>query len=425
MKAEIITIGDEILIGQIVDTNSAYISQELNKIGVSVHQITSVQDDKQHILTALEEASKRAKIVLVTGGLGPTKDDITKNTFCEYFEDELIEDQDVLEHIKSIFKKFDDAPISSLNRQQALIPSRAKVMNNIHGTACGMWMEKDEVVFVAMPGVPYEMKAILSNEVLPRLREKFDFPFILHRTLTVYGIGESALAERIEDWENQLPKHIKLAYLPNYGRVRLRLSGVGNDEQKLKESIDSQVEELKPLLEDLVVSLTEEEPIEVQISKILTKRGFFLSSAESFTGGAIATQFTMRPGASTCFKGSLVCYSTEIKKKVLNVPADLIEKYSVVSAEVAESMAKNAQKLLKTDYAIATTGNAGPTKGESDAEVGTAFIAIATPEKVFSEKFMFGKSREKVVQKSITKAFELLLVELKQLPEKNDKEENS
>lgn len=415
MKAEIITIGDEILIGQIIDTNSAFISQELNKAGISVYQITSVQDDRQHILSALKDASARVQVVLVTGGLGPTKDDITKATFCEYFEDELQEDPEVLKHIEAIFSKFTSSPISALNRQQAMLPSKATVMKNMHGTAAGMWMEKEGVVYVSMPGVPYEMKAILENEVLPRLKEKFDRPFIHHKTVLTYGIGESALAEKIEDWENNLPKHIKLAYLPGPGRVRLRLSGKSNNEGELKHAVDEQIKLLQPLLGDLIIGYDDEDEIEIQISKILTENGLFLSSAESFTGGAIATQFTTKPGASSCFKGSLVCYSTEIKKKVLKVPADIIEKYSVVSKEVAVSMAKNARELLKTDYAIATTGNAGPTKGESDAEVGTAIIAVATPEKVIVEEFMFGKNREKVVKRSVTKAFEMLMGELRQL----------
>lgn len=412
MTAEIITIGDEILIGQIVDTNSAFISKELNKVGISVYQITSIQDERNHILSALEDASKRAQIVLVTGGLGPTKDDITKETFCEYFEDSLQENADVLKHIEEIFAKYSTAPISQLNRQQAMLPSKATVMNNIHGTAAGMWMEKNGVVYISMPGVPYEMKAIFSHEVLPRLQERFDRPFIYHKTIQTFGIGESALAEKIEDWENALPPSIKLAYLPNFGKVRLRLSGKSLNEEELHNVIDEQVKLLQPILGDLIIGIDEEDVPEVQISRILTERKLFLSSAESYTGGAIATQFTMNPGASACFKGSLVCYSTEIKKKVLKVPSEIIEKHSVVSAEVAESMAKNARELLKTEYAIATTGNAGPTKGESDAEVGTAFIAIATPQKVYSEKFMFGKSREKVVKRSVTKAFEMLLKEL-------------
>lgn len=415
MTAEIISIGDEILIGQIVDSNSAYIAQELNKIGISVHQITSVQDQREHILSALKEASQRAQIVILTGGLGPTKDDITKETFCDFFEDKLVENKEVLLHIEQIFQKFSQSPISELNRRQAFLPSAASILKNLHGTAAGMWMEKEKVIFISMPGVPYEMKAILENEVLPKLKTRFKRPAIFHKTILTYGIGESALAEKIEDWENNLPEFIKLAYLPNFGSVRLRLSAKGRNEEELKNAIEAQIELLKPILGDLITGFDEEDEIEVQISKTLTKHGLFLSSAESFTGGAIATQFTTKPGASSCFKGSLVCYSTEIKKKVLEVPADLIEKYSVVSKEVAESMAKNAQRLLDTEYAIATTGNAGPTKGESDAEVGTAIIAIATPDKIISEEFMFGKSREKVVKRSVTKAFKMLMNELRPL----------
>ena len=413
MIAEIITIGDEILIGQIVDSNSAFIAKELNLIGISVYQITSVQDDKAHILTALKEASGRADVVILTGGLGPTKDDVTKYTFAEYFEDKLVLNEAVLKHVEELFEKYKKTPISDLNREQAMIPSKAKVLHNRNGTAPGMWMEQGKKVFISLPGVPYEMKALMEEEVIPRLQEKYDRPFIYHKTIRTRGEGESAVANRLAAFEEQLPAHIKLAYLPGLGNVRLRLSGKGENEEELIKSVEQQVEGLYELLGDIISEEQEEdEKIAVQISKLLTENKKFLSAAESCTGGALAAEFTTHPGASACFKGGLVSYATQIKSEVLHVREDLIEEHSVVSAEVAEAMAKNAKKLFKTDYALSTTGNAGPTKGDSDAEVGTVYIGLATPQKVYSQKFIFGNSRDQVVKQTVQKAFEMILKEI-------------
>ncbi len=413
MTAEIITIGDEILIGQVIDSNSAYIAKELNLIGISVYQITSVQDEKQHILNALKEASERADIILLTGGLGPTKDDITKYTFCEYFGDQLKLNEEVLKHVEQLFEKYKKTPVSDLNREQALLPSKAEVLHNEYGTAPGMWMEKDKKVYISMPGVPYEMKQLMEKEVIPRLREKFDRPFIYHKTLLTRGMGESAVAERLNDFEDALPKHIKLAYLPSLGSVRLRLSAKGENEEELIKSVEQQVEKLYDTIGDILTDEQEEdEKIAVEISKILSSEKKFLAAAESCTGGALAAEFTTHPGASTCFKGGMVSYATQTKIELLNVPKELIDKYSVVSAEVAESMAENAKKLFKSDYALSTTGNAGPTKGDSDAEVGTVFIGLATPEGVRSKKFLFGNNRDQVVKKAVYKAFEMILEEI-------------
>lgn len=413
MTAEIITIGDEILIGQVVDTNSAYIAKELNRIGISVYQITSIQDEKEHILDALKKASARADVILLTGGLGPTKDDVTKYTFCEYFEDELIRNEEVLEHIEELFSKYKHTPISDLNREQAMVPSRAEVLQNEFGTAPGLWMEKDGKVFVSMPGVPYEMKELMEARVLPKLQKKFNRPFIYHKTILTRGMGESAIANKLVGWEERLPRFLKFAYLPDIGSVRLRLSGKGDDEEKIKTAVEEQFETLYEILADVITDEQEEdETIAVQISKLLSSRGKFLSAAESCTGGAIAAEFTTHPGASKCFKGGIVPYATQTKIEVLGVKKERIEKYSVVSAEVAEDMAKNARKLLKTDYALSTTGNAGPAKGDSDAQVGTVYIGLATPEKVYSKKFMFGNHREQVVKNSVYKAFEMLLKEI-------------
>ena len=413
MTAEIITIGDEILIGQIVDTNSAHIAQELNKIGVSVHQITSVEDEHNHILTTLNEASKRADIILITGGLGPTKDDITKTTLCEFFDDTLERDPEVLAHIEAIFAKYINHPISEINRDQSLVPTKAIALHNQYGTAPGLWMRKGEKVFIAMPGVPFEMKSLLEHQVLPRIIKEFNRPFIYHKTIRTYGLGESAIAERLEDWEDNLPAHIKLAYLPSYGTVRLRLSGKGLEEEALRNSIEKEFEKIYPLLEDIIADVNgENEDITITIRQLLEKKGKYLAIAESCTGGEIVTKFTKVPGASNSFKGGVVTYATRSKEEILNVPHAMIEEHSVVSKNVAEEMAKNAKQIFNADYAISTTGNAGPEKGDSDAEVGTVFIGIATPEKVFSEEFKFGRSRDQVVNKTVNKALELLLKEL-------------
>ncbi|RNC86785.1 MAG: competence/damage-inducible protein A [Winogradskyella sp.] len=412
MNAEIITIGDEILIGQIIDTNSAFLGKELNKIGVSVYQITSVQDDKGHILKSLKEAEENADIIIITGGLGPTKDDITKHTICEYFDDTLVQNDAVLRHVEHLFKAYIKRPILESNKTQALVPSKAKVLMNRFGTAPGMWLEKNGKVFISLPGVPYEMKALITNSVLPELRNKFKFPFIQHKTVLTYGLGESALADRIEDWENNLPKIIKLAYLPSLGRVRLRLSGKSMNQSELETTINEQVALLLPQIEDIFVGFEDEHPIEVIIGNHLTLQGKTLAVAESCTGGRIAQAFTANAGASKYFKGSVVTYATESKVNVLNVSENDINEHSVVSKVVAESMAKNVRETFNTDFGISTTGNAGPTKGDSDAEVGTVWIAIATKDYVFSEVFNFSNQREKVIMKATNKAFEMLRKEI-------------
>ncbi|MDR5590780.1 competence/damage-inducible protein A [Christiangramia sp. SM2212] len=408
MKAEIITIGDEILIGQIVDTNSAYISKELNKIGVSVHQITSIQDEREHILQSLKEASERVDIIIVTGGLGPTKDDITKKCLCEFFNDELVRNEKVLKHIEYLFDKYIDTPISDLNRDQALLPSKAIALHNEFGTAAGMWFQENGKVFVSMPGVPYEMRGLMEREILPRLIKNYSRPIILHKTVITLGLGESAIAEKIESWEDNLPKEIKLAYLPNLGRVRLRLTAKGENEEALKNLIDAEILKLHQIIGDIIYGYEDDDPVEVVISKMLVEKNWTLSTAESCTGGRLASKFTRAPGSSASFKGSVVSYSTEAKSEILNVPKDLIEKHSVVSAKVAKAMALGAQQRFHTDFAISTTGNAGPTKGDSDAELGTVFIGVATPAGVEAYQFNFGNHREKVIGKSVNKAMELL-----------------
>nr|WP_299175781.1 competence/damage-inducible protein A [uncultured Allomuricauda sp.] len=412
MQAEIITIGDEILIGQIVDSNSAFISKELNKIGVSVYQITSVQDTREHILQAMKEAGNRSALVIITGGLGPTKDDVTKHTLCDFFHDELVMNNDVLLHIEELFKKYISTPISDLNRKQALVPSKATVLPNAHGTAPGIWMKNGNTVYVSLPGVPLEMKYLILDHVVPKIVKEYERPHILHKTILTHGLGESAIAGKIETWEDNLPDFIKLAYLPNLGRVRLRLTAKGDDKEKLIMAVSKEVEKLYPLIGDIIYGEEDEDSIESQIGKLLTEKNMTIATAESFTGGKIAQRITSVPGASAYFKGSMVSYATETKIEVLNVPKEVIDKHSVVSEEVAISMAENARKIFKTDFSIATTGNAGPTKGDSDAEVGTVFIAISSIRHTFAAQFTMGNHRERIVQKSVNKAFEMFAKEI-------------
>lgn len=412
MKAAIVTIGDEILIGQIVDTNSSYIAKALDKIGIATHEMLSISDDKQHILDTFQSLQNKVEVVVVTGGLGPTKDDITKKTFCDYFEDELIENDDVLLHVKTIIEGFYKRPITQMNRDQALVPTKAKVLFNQAGTAPGMWMEKENTVFISLPGVPYEMKYLIDNEVIPNLVQKFERPYIVHQTIMTYGRGESMIAEQIEEWENNLPNFIKLAYLPSPGKVRLRLTARGSDEALLKEEIKQQVEKLDLLIHEIIVGYNEDEPIEVVLGKLFTDKKLTIATAESCTGGKIASTLSSIPGASSYFKGSVVSYATQTKIDILGIDENLIKNHGVVSAEVAVAMAKSAQKVMNSDYAIATTGNAGPSKGDETAEIGTVFIGIATPNDVFAEEFNFGQPREKVIDRAVSKALELIYKEI-------------
>ena len=409
MKAELITIGDEILIGQIINTNAVFLAKELNKIGIEIAQITSISDQKEHIIEALDASTKRAEVVILTGGLGPTKDDLTKHTLCEYFNDTLIENEEILAHIEEIFKKYVNTPINNQNRQQALLPSKASIFKNDHGTASGMWFEKKGQVIISLPGVPFEMKSLMNQSVIPQLQKHFIRPFILHKTIMTYGLGESAIAERIEVWENNLPQTIKLAYLPNLGRVRIRLSSVGSDEELLKNTIDSEIEKLLPLINDIFVGFEDETSLEIQIKEGFVKQQKTLALAESCTGGEIASRLTQVAGASKYFKGCAVAYHTQSKTDLLGVPEALINKYSVVSKEVASAMAENTRKKFNATVGLSTTGNAGPSKGDSDAEIGTVWIAIATQDKIVTEKFLFGRHRERVIGKSVNKALELLM----------------
>jgi nicotinamide-nucleotide amidase len=412
MKAAVVTIGDEILIGQITDTNSAYIAKALDKIGIGVYEMFSVSDERRHILDTMAYLQNRVQVVIVTGGLGPTKDDVTKTTFCEYFDDHLVRNEVEEAHVVQLIEKALNRTAGQLNRDQALVPSKATVLHNEVGTAPGMWMKKADTIYISLPGVPYEMKYLIDNEVVPRLVNEFERPFIIHKTIMTYGQGESIVAERIEEWENNLPESIKLAYLPSPGKVRLRLSTRGTDEVLLRDAIESEALKLQAIIGDIIVSMDEGEPLEMVLGNKLKAAGKTIAAAESCTGGMIGHVLTSIPGSSAYFKGSAVTYATESKVRVLGVEQQLIDIYSAVSAKVAEVMAVRAKKIFGTDYAVSTTGNAGPAKGDADADVGTVFIGIATPNGVYSEKFNFGQPREKVIARATEKALELIYKEI-------------
>ena len=412
MKAAIITIGDEILIGQIVDTNSAFIAKLLDKIGVEICEMIYISDNKHHILDTFNNFQNKVDLVLITGGLGPTKDDITKKTFCDYFDDVLVVNNEVLAHVTQIIEGFYKRKITQLNTDQALVPSKCTVLHNLVGTAPGMWMKKENTVFVSLPGVPYEMKYLVENEIIPKVVREYKRPYIIHKTILTYGQGESMVAERIENWENNLPEFLKLAYLPSPGRVKLRLSARGTNKEFLEKSIQENMTSLSKIIGDIIVGFDEDETLEKVLGSLLTQQNKTISTAESCTGGKIAQILTSVSGASRYFKGSIVSYSTETKMAVLGIPEDLIKEYSVVSTEVAKQMAINVKNIMKTDYAIATTGNAGPLKGDSNSELGTVFIALATPNEVIIEEFNFGQPREKVIDRAVIKSLEILRKEI-------------
>ena len=412
MKAAIITIGDEILIGQIVDTNSAFIAKSLDRIGVEIHEMVSISDNKQHILDTFSKFQNKVDLVVITGGLGPTKDDITKKTFCDYFEDELIVDEKVLSHVTQIIEGFYNRKITQINKDQALVPSKCTVLHNQVGTAPGMWIKKENTVFVSLPGVPFEMKYLVEQEIIPKVVREYNRPYILHKTILTYGQGESMVAERIEDWENNLPECIKLAYLPSVGSVKLRLSARGKDKVFLENAIQENVTSLTKIIGDVIVGFDEGETIETVVGHLLKQQQKTISTAESCTGGKIAEVLTSVIGASAYFKGSVVSYATETKINVLDISEKIINEHSVVSAEVAKQMAISIKNKMNTDYAIATTGNAGPTKGDSKAEIGTVFIAIATPNNIIVEEFNFGQPREKVIDRTVIKSLEMIREEI-------------
>ena len=412
MKAAILTIGDEILIGQIVDTNSSFIAKSLDKIGIEVCEMQSIADDKHAILEAFARFQNRVDLVLITGGLGPTKDDITKHTFCDYFGDQLQRNVAVEQHVIDLFYVKLKLEATQVNKDQALVPSRCEILHNAFGTAPGMWMKKEQTVFVSMPGVPYEMKAIVTDQLVPKLVREYQRPFIIHQTILTYGQGESRIAERIEDWENNLPSLIKLAYLPSPGRVRLRLSARGTDKGMLEVALQENIAQLDLLIGDIIVGFEETDTIEVVLGRLMQKQKVSLATAESCTGGKISQLVSSVPGASAYFKGSVVCYATAVKEDVLGLDPQLIASQGVVSAAVAVQMAEQVRRLLKSDYAIATTGNAGPSLGDESVPLGTVFIAIASAQETVVQEFSFGQPREKVIDRAVIKSLELLQKEI-------------
>lgn len=412
MQVEIITIGDEILIGQIVDTNSVFIAQLLNLNGMSVKQISSVSDDREHIMKALDEAKKRADIILITGGLGPTKDDITKKTLAEYFKTEMRFDETAYQDVVNIFATY-GKEVSALNRKQAEVPANCEVIRNYNGTAPCMWFDVEGKIFVSMPGVPYEMKALMTEQVVPRLKERFKFPAIYHKTVLTQGIGESALSELIEVWEDSLAaQNIKLAYLPSPGMVRLRLSTKGEKENELQTKVEAKIAELETLIPEYIYGYElygeEKETLEMMVGKILREKNKTVSTAESCTGGYISHLLTKVPGSSKYYIGSVISYSYEVKESELGVPHEIIEKHGAVSQPVVEQMAKAIRERYKTDYSISASGIAGPDGGTADKPVGTVWIAVATPDKVISEKFLFGNNRERNIHKTANAALNML-----------------
>jgi nicotinamide-nucleotide amidase len=407
MLAEIITIGDEILIGQIVDTNSAWMAQELNKIGMAVKQITSVSDDASHIVEALNEAQKRADVILITGGLGPTKDDITKFTLSKYFNMPLRQDKATLDHITSIFTRL-NRPMIEANIRQADVPDGCMVIQNANGTAPCMWFEHNGKIIVSMPGVPFEMMYLMEEEIIPRIKAAFNLPFIVHQTILTAGLGESFLAQEIGEIEDQLPSHLKLAYLPKLGQVRLRLSGSGNDEMLLKKEIAAITTKIIAKIEKFVV-IADDIALEKAILDKMKARKLTLSTAESCTGGYISHLITQHAGSSAVFAGGAVVYSYDLKESVLGVKHETLSTFGAVSEQTVKEMAQGAILHFKTDYAIAVSGIAGPDGGMPDKPVGTVWIAIASKEKVEAKLFNFGSKRLQNIERSATAAFTLLL----------------
>ena len=405
--ASIITIGDELLIGQVIDTNSAFIAQELNKIGIAVKHRVAVGDNWEDIVETLDQESKRAKIVIITGGLGPTADDITKPLLCQYFNGNMVLDTPTLQHLEYIFREVLKRPMIERNRKQAEVPDVCTVLKNEVGTAPGMMFEKEGVLFFALPGVPYEMKWIVENHILKILKNKFQDTFIEHKTLLTAGMGESFLADRLVDFEASLPQNIKMAYLPNYGMVRLRLTGNSNDYKSLVSLINIKFNELKVLVNDILV-VDDDIAMEVVIANLLTQNKKTLSTAESCTGGFISQLLTSKSGASSFFEGGVVSYSYSVKENVLNIEKSILEIYGAVSEETVKAMAINVMKLMNTDYAIAVSGIMGPNGGTLEKPVGSVWVAVASHNTIKTKLFKFRFDRTKNIQLTAVNALNML-----------------
>ncbi len=409
ITASIITIGDELLIGQVVDTNSGWMAQELNKIGVWVQYRVAVGDVKDDIIKALDEEGKRSNIILITGGLGPTKDDITKPLLCEYFGGKMVVDESALANVKNIFETILKLPMLENNLKQAEVPDVCTVIQNRRGTAPGMWFEKEGKIFVSMPGVPHEMKGMMSDNVLTLLQQRFNMPHIVHRTLLVAGIGESFLAELIKNWENSLPPNIKLAYLPNYGMVRLRLTTNGDNKDEVEKELDIQFNELKRLVQEYLV-VDEDIALEALTGRLLKENNKTVATAESCTGGYIAHLLTSFPGASTYYMGGIVSYANDVKENLLSVDQDIINKHGAVSEETVRAMAKNVLEKINANYAIAVSGIMGPDGGSAEKPVGTVWIVVANQERAEVKKMYFRFDRKRNIELTATNALNLLRI---------------
>lgn len=413
MKATIITIGDEILIGQIVDTNSVSIARKLNAIGVTISEKLSIGDTREAIVSTIDRALKATDILVITGGLGPTKDDITKHTLAQIFNSELVYNEAEGEHVKSLLARR-GIEFTDLNRGQAMLPKCCTVLHNAHGTAPGMWFDHEGKVIVSLPGVPFEMEHLMDDEVIPRLKAHFELKAIVHRTLITRGIPESILAARIAEWEDALPSHLHLAYLPAPNVVRLRLSAYDVEGAATEEEITAQFDTLRSIIGDNIVGY-EGSSVEQQIHEILTARGEKLAVAESCTGGTIAAKFTAMAGASAYFMAGVVSYSNEAKHDILGVSWDSLNAYGAVSEQVAREMAEGVRRVSKADYAIATTGIAGPAGGSAEKPVGTVWMAVATPTKTIAVMRNSGTDRSQIISRASAYAIEMLYNELKNL----------
>lgn len=405
-SVEIITIGDEILIGQTVDTNSAWMGNELNLMGIRINRITSVSDNKDEIISSLDEALFRVEVVLMTGGLGPTSDDITKDTLAGFFGGKLVLDNEVLENVTERLRRR-NLQMNENNRRQAMVPDNCKVLKNLTGTAPGMLFEKSGKIVISMPGVPHEMKHIMKEHVLPLLAGRLPVGVIIHKNIMTYGVAEAMLAERLETFENKLPGEIRLAYLPAYGVIKLRLTAAGNDEKKIRESVKDQVEKLYKIIPDVIYG-EDEVMLEEVVGKLLNDNNLTVSMAESCTGGKIASLITSVPGSSGWFRGSVVAYDNSIKTGVLGVSKETLRIYGAVSAETAGEMARGARRLMGTDYAVAVTGIAGPTGGTADKPVGTVWMAIDSESGLITEKQIFADNRQINISRSSYGALNLL-----------------
>ncbi|MEQ9437461.1 MAG: competence/damage-inducible protein A [Cyclobacteriaceae bacterium] len=404
--AEVITIGDEILYGQTLDTNTHWIGQHLSEIGVKIIRKVSLGDQREEIIKALDEASRRADIILITGGLGPTKDDITKKTLADYFQTPLVMNQEALAHITTLFGRR-NLPMSALNEAQAMLPQACTMITNTMGTAPGMWFEQEGRVYVSMPGVPYEMENMMAQAILPKLRETFSLPVIYHQMIQTVGIGESWLAEKIEVWEDQLPPHIRLAYLPSFGRVKLRLTAVGEDRQQMEDEVAEQVRQVVPLIQQYIFGYGDN-TLEEAIGTLLVEEEKTLAAAESCTGGFVAHTITSVPGSSRYFKGGVVTYSNDLKTGLLGVSEEVLAAHGAVSEETIRAMAEGVRTRLQTDFGIATSGIAGPDGGTPEKPVGTVWVAVADAHQTVAKKLTLSQNRLVNIQRSSVVVLDML-----------------